>query len=63
VSIQKIKEAIQNNKLSWNDIYEKCKKVLAYKFMYGLGNFKPDSFEFTFDENCTASITFDDLWD
>jgi beta-glucosidase-like glycosyl hydrolase/CubicO group peptidase (beta-lactamase class C family) len=41
VSIQKIKEAIQNNKLSWNDIYEKCKKVLAYKFMYGLGNFKP----------------------
>src|SRR5665647_599476 len=35
-SIAKIKEAIDSNKLSWNDIYEKCKKVLAYKYMYGV---------------------------
>ncbi len=40
-SIQKIKEAIQNNKLSWNDIYAKCKKVLLYKYLYGVANVKP----------------------
>ena len=40
-SIDKIKEAIKNNQLSWEDIYAKCKKVLAVKYMYGLGNFKP----------------------
>ncbi|HEV2831837.1 MAG TPA: glycoside hydrolase family 3 N-terminal domain-containing protein, partial [Hanamia sp.] len=40
-AIAKIKEAIENNKLSWNDIYEKCKKVLAYKYMYGVANVQP----------------------
>ena len=40
-SIEKIKEAITNNKLTWEDIYQKCKKVLAAKYMYGLGNVKP----------------------
>jgi beta-N-acetylhexosaminidase len=40
-SIEKIKEAITNNKLTWDDIYQKCKKVLAAKYMYGLGNVKP----------------------
>ena len=40
-SIAKIKEAINNNKLTWDDIYQKCKKVLAAKYMYGLGNVKP----------------------
>ncbi len=40
-SIAKIKEAIDNNKLSWNDIYQKCKKVLAVKYMYGLGKLIP----------------------
>ncbi len=35
-AIAKIKEAIDNKKLSWNDIYEKCKKVLTYKYMYGM---------------------------
>ena len=40
-SIAKIKEAINNSKLTWDDIYQKCKKVLAAKYMYGLGNVKP----------------------
>ena len=40
-AIAKIKEAIENNKLSWNDIYDKCKKVLAYKYMYGVANVQP----------------------
>ena len=39
--IEKIKAAIDSNQLSWNDIYEKCKKVLAYKFMLGLSNLQP----------------------
>ncbi len=34
--IAKIKEAIDSNKLSWNDIYAKCKKVLEYKYLYGM---------------------------
>ncbi|MEO8567611.1 MAG: glycoside hydrolase family 3 N-terminal domain-containing protein [Ginsengibacter sp.] len=40
-SILKIKEAIQNNKLGWEDIYAKCKKVLLYKYEYGVANVKP----------------------
>ncbi|MEP7231069.1 MAG: glycoside hydrolase family 3 N-terminal domain-containing protein [Ginsengibacter sp.] len=40
-SIAKIREAIDSNKLSWNDIYAKCKKVLLYKYMYGVANAKP----------------------
>ena len=40
-SIAKIKAAIDSNKLSWNDIYEKCKKVLLYKYMYGVAQVKP----------------------
>jgi CubicO group peptidase (beta-lactamase class C family)/beta-glucosidase-like glycosyl hydrolase len=39
--IQKIREAIDSNQLTWNDIYLKCKKVLAYKYMYGVANAKP----------------------
>lgn len=39
--IAKIKEAIAGNKLTWNDIYEKCKKVLVYKYQYGVANFQP----------------------
>ncbi len=41
VAIAKIREAIEGNKLSWNDVYEKCKKVLAYKYMYGVANVQP----------------------
>jgi len=40
-SIAKIREAIDSNKLSWNDVYEKCKKVLAYKYMFGVANVQP----------------------
>jgi beta-N-acetylhexosaminidase len=40
-SIAKIKEAIEAKKLTWNDVYEKCKKVLAYKYMYGVANTQP----------------------
>jgi beta-N-acetylhexosaminidase len=41
LSIKKIKEAIKKKKLSWVDIDEHCKKVLAAKYQYGLTNFKP----------------------
>ena len=40
-AIAKIREAIDSNKLSWNDIYEKCKKVLEYKYMYGVAKVQP----------------------
>ena len=40
-AIARIKEAIDSNQLTWNDIYEKCKKVLAYKYMYGMANPQP----------------------
>ena len=40
-SIAKIREAIENKKLSWEDVYAKCKKVLEYKYVYGIANVKP----------------------
>jgi beta-N-acetylhexosaminidase len=40
-SIIKIKEAIDSNKLSWDNVYAKCKKVLEYKYVYGIANVKP----------------------
>ena len=40
-AIARIREAIDSNQLSWNDIYEKCKKVLTYKYMYGMSNPQP----------------------
>jgi beta-glucosidase-like glycosyl hydrolase/CubicO group peptidase (beta-lactamase class C family) len=40
LSIQKIKQAIKNKKLSWENINEKVKRVLAAKFQYVLPNFK-----------------------
>ncbi|MEO6290687.1 MAG: glycoside hydrolase family 3 N-terminal domain-containing protein [Ginsengibacter sp.] len=39
-SIAKIRAAIDSNKLSWNDVYAKCKKVLLYKYMYGVADAK-----------------------
>ncbi len=51
-SIAKIREAIDSNKLSWNDIYAKCKKVLLYKYMYGVANAKPvNTYNLTSDLN------------
>lgn len=50
--IEKIKEAIKDKKLSWDDIYEKCKKVLAYKYLYGLGSVqKINTDHLTYDLN------------
>ncbi|MEO6328492.1 MAG: glycoside hydrolase family 3 N-terminal domain-containing protein [Ginsengibacter sp.] len=40
-SITKINEAITNGKLSWDDVYVKCKKVLAAKYMDGVSKVKP----------------------
>jgi beta-N-acetylhexosaminidase len=42
-SIKKIKEAIQQKKLSWNDIDTHVKKVLYAKYQYGLANLNPIS--------------------
>ena len=39
--IAKIRQAIDSNKLSWNDMYEKCKKVFIYKYLYGVANAQP----------------------
>ena len=40
VSIAKIREAIEAKKLGWDDVYEKCKKVLLYKYIYGVAQVK-----------------------
>ncbi len=41
LSIEKIKAAIQNKKLSWQDIELHCKRVLMAKYQYGVNNFTP----------------------
>ena len=41
MSIEKIKAAINNKKMSWEDIEMHCKKVLMAKFQYGLANLQP----------------------
>ena len=51
-SIKSIEEAIDKKQLSWDDIYQKCKKVLAAKYMYGLGNVSPvNTYHLTDDLN------------
>ena len=40
-TLTKIKQAIAEKLLSWNDIYAKCRKVLLVKYLYGLSNYKP----------------------
>ncbi|MCO6498697.1 MAG: serine hydrolase [Chitinophagaceae bacterium] len=42
-SIAAIRAAIDSGKLSWDDIYAKCKKVLRYKYKYGSATFQPVS--------------------
>ena len=44
-SIYLIKQAISDNRLSWDDIYSKCKKVLETKFQYGLAKLAPVKIE------------------
>ncbi len=56
-SIAKIREAIDSNKLSWDDVYAKCKKVLEYKYIYGMANAKPiDTTNLVNDLNAGSDI-------
>ena len=58
-SIAKIKEAIDSNKLSWKDIEAKCKKVLEYKYLYGVASVQPVNIDkLTNDLNAGAA----DMW-
>ncbi|MFZ1530295.1 MAG: glycoside hydrolase family 3 N-terminal domain-containing protein [Ferruginibacter sp.] len=41
LSIEKIKKAIKQKKLSWTDIEIHCKKVLMAKYQYGLASLQP----------------------
>ena len=41
LAIQKIKAAIDSNRLSWADIERHCKKVLLTKYEYGLSRLQP----------------------
>lgn len=41
MAIEKIKNAIRDNKLSWDDIKLHCKRVLIAKYQYGLTQLKP----------------------
>jgi beta-N-acetylhexosaminidase len=51
-AIEKIKDAIKENKLSWADIDLHIKKVLMAKYQYGLANFKPvETYHITEDLN------------
>ena len=57
-AITKIKDAIQNNKLSWADIDMHVKKVLLAKYQYGLANNKPiDTYHITEDLNEKIATT------
>ena len=51
LTIDKIKDAIKNNKLSWSNIEFHCKKVLLAKYQYGLADLKPTRLE-----NLTADL-------
>src|ERR1700712_765666 len=51
-AIEKIKAAINDSKLSWNDIDQHVKKVLQAKYQYGLSNYKPvETYHLTEDLN------------
>ena len=52
VSIQKIKAAIANGRLTWENVYEKCRRVLLAKYQYVIGKTeKVDSNNITADLN------------
>ncbi len=52
LSIEKIKKAIKQKKLSWTDIEVHCKKVLMAKYQYGLAGLQPvNTFNLTADLN------------
>ncbi len=51
-AIEKIKAAIEDKKLSWDDINAHVKKVLLAKYQYGLANWTPvDTYHLTEDLN------------
>ncbi len=50
-AILKIRQAITDGKISWEDIYDRCKKVLEYKYEYGVADVKPIVIE-----NITADL-------
>jgi beta-N-acetylhexosaminidase len=54
LSIQKIKDAIANNQLSWNEINLHCKRVLQAKYQYGMNHFEPIN-----TNNITAGLNKD----
>lgn len=49
-AISAIRAAIDSGKLSWNDVYEKCRKVLRYKYQYGSARFSPVSLDHLTDD-------------
>ena len=50
-AIEKIKKAIEDQKLSWADIEQHCKKVLQAKYEYGLAQLQPIN-----TQNLTADL-------
>ena len=44
-TIGKIRQAIIEKKMSWEDLYAKCRKVLLVKYLYGLSKYKKVSTE------------------
>lgn len=44
-AIASIRAAIGAGKLTWNDIYEKCRKVLLYKYFWGMAHPQPIEME------------------
>lgn len=51
-AIKAVRESIKEGKLTWDDIYAKAKKVLHYKYMYGMSEVKPvDTHNLTEDLN------------
>ena len=40
-SIASIRQAILDDRLTWSDIYAKCRKVLEYKYRYGVAHAQP----------------------
>lgn len=51
-AISAVREAIDSGRLSWHDVYEKCRKVLRYKYLYGSAEVTPvNTFNLTGDLN------------
>lgn len=56
-AIASVRAAIDEGLLSWNDIYEKCRKVLLYKYMWGMAHPQPVQIEdLTADLNANIPV-------